>query len=304
MKQLKGKVVLVDFWEYTCVNCIRTLPYVKSWWAKYKDKGLVIVGIHTPEFKFAANRDNVAAAVQRFGLDFPILIDSGNKNWDAYVANYWPRKYLIDRNGRIVFDHVGEGGYGETEAKIQSLLREVNPEVQLPRITEPIRAEDRPGAVCYPETPELYVGMRGAENGQFGYQDYKIGDPVKYAFPADFKEGVIYLRGIWTPQMEFMEAATGSSLAIHFRANEANAVMRPATAATKLQVFEDGKPIDRKAAGPDVVFEGGLPVVHVNSPRMYALVKSDTWGEHDLELKALAPGLQVYSFTFSSTCKE
>src|SRR5437667_11545201 len=130
MNGLRGKVVLVDFWEYTCVNCIRTLPYLKEWHNRYAKDGLVIIGIHTPEFACAKQRGNVAQAVKKLGITWPVLVDSDYRNWRAYNNAYWPRKYFIDHTGHIVEDHAGEGGYEESEAKIQELLKEINPKIQ------------------------------------------------------------------------------------------------------------------------------------------------------------------------------
>lgn len=122
MKSLRGKVVLVDFWTYTCINCIRTLPYVTGWHRKYKDKGLVVVGVHTPEFPFERSTDNVRKAIGRFGIQYPVAQDNSYATWEAYRNQYWPAVYLIDKQGRVVYSHFGEGRYEETEAAIQRLL--------------------------------------------------------------------------------------------------------------------------------------------------------------------------------------
>ncbi len=122
MSALRGKVVLVDFWTYTCINCIHTLPYVKSWHQKYKDQGLTVVGVHTPEFPFERSSKNVAAAIERFGIEYPVAQDNRYTTWEAYNNNYWPAVYLIDKQGKIVYRHFGEGNYKETEAAIQNLL--------------------------------------------------------------------------------------------------------------------------------------------------------------------------------------
>nr|WP_315394509.1 thioredoxin family protein [uncultured Duganella sp.] len=124
MRELRGKVVLVDFWTYTCINCIRTLPYVKGWHEKYKDQGLVVVGVHTPEYPFERSTDNVRAAVKRFGITYPVAQDNQYATWKAYDNQYWPAVYLIDKQGRVVYQHFGEGAYAQTEAKIRSLLAE------------------------------------------------------------------------------------------------------------------------------------------------------------------------------------
>ena len=124
MQQLRGKVVLVDFWTYTCINCIRTLPYVKSWHEKYKDKGLVVVGVHTPEYPFERSTSNVQSAIKRLGIPYPVAQDNRYATWQAYSNQYWPAVYLIDKQGQVVYTHFGEGAYQETEAKIRALLAE------------------------------------------------------------------------------------------------------------------------------------------------------------------------------------
>jgi thiol-disulfide isomerase/thioredoxin len=122
MGALRGKVVLLDFWTYTCINCIRTLPHVKSWHEKYKDKGLVVVGVHTPEYPFERSTANVQAAIKRFGIAYPVAQDNRYATWQAYDNQYWPAVYLIDRQGRIAYTHFGEGAYEQTEARIRALL--------------------------------------------------------------------------------------------------------------------------------------------------------------------------------------
>jgi thiol-disulfide isomerase/thioredoxin len=122
LQQLRGKVVLVDFWTYTCINCVNTLPYVKAWNQKYKDQGLTVIGVHTPEYPFERNTDNVKTAIKRFGISYPVAQDNQYATWNAYNNQYWPAFYLIDRKGQVVYTHFGEGDYAQTEAKIQALL--------------------------------------------------------------------------------------------------------------------------------------------------------------------------------------
>jgi thiol-disulfide isomerase/thioredoxin len=130
MRQLRGKVVLVDFWTYTCINCVRTLPYVKSWHEKFKDQGLVVVGVHTPEYPFERSTDNVKGAIKRFGIPYAVAQDNQYATWNAYGNRYWPAVYLIDKQGRVVYQHFGEGEYAQTEAKIRALLAEPAPAAQ------------------------------------------------------------------------------------------------------------------------------------------------------------------------------
>ncbi|HVT13501.1 MAG TPA: redoxin family protein [Fimbriimonadaceae bacterium] len=304
LSDLKGKVVLVDFWEYTCVNCIRTFPYVKEWYERYHDKGLEVVMVHTPEFEFAKKKENVAEAVRRFGFTWPVLVDSQYKNWDAYGSQYWPNKYLIDKDGKIVFNHAGEGSYGEFEQHIQEELRRANPGVELPPIMEPIRPSDRPGAVCYPTTPEMYAGTRGFSNGQFGYPSFEVGKTQSYIFPPEEAEGVFYLSGSWTPQEEHLDAApSGSALSIRYRAKEANIVLRRSGPPVKIEVLQDGLPIPRENMGSDLSVEDGQTILNLDQPRMYSVTINQKWGRHQLEFRPLAPGVQVYSFTFSTACE-
>ena len=130
-RQLRGRVVLVDFWDYTCVNCIRTLPYVQAWHERYRDKGLTVIGVHTPEFTFAQYESNVERGIREFGLTYPIVIDSDREIWKAFANRYWPTKYLLDKDGYLRWGHFGEGGYGECEQMIQELLREIDPGILL-----------------------------------------------------------------------------------------------------------------------------------------------------------------------------
>lgn len=301
MADLKGKVVLIDFWEYTCVNCIRTFPYLLEWHRRYAEHGLVIVGIHTPEFAFAKDRANVEAAIERFGFGWPVLQDNEKKNWSAYANRFWPRKFVIDPTGRVVYDRIGEGGYGETEAKIQELLRAVNPNLELPELMEPVRLSDVAGAVCYPVTREMYAGLRGFENGQFGYDDFPFDAPTEFTLPPELKEGVFYLQGTWSGQDEALVAGAEASMRVQYKAKEMNAVLRPGAESGRVEVLQDGKPLRPEDAGGDVSFESGRSWVVVDSDRMYSLTVNERWGEHELTL-VFEPGIRLYSCTFSTDC--
>ncbi|MEP0765130.1 MAG: redoxin family protein [Fimbriimonadia bacterium] len=308
IKDLRGKVVLVDFWEYTCVNCIRTFPYLTEWYRRYADKGLVIVGIHTPEFEFAKSKERVSAAAQRFGLAFPILLDNEYENWSAYANRYWPRKYLIDKNGKIVYDHIGEGGYGTTEKRIQALLRDAGYSGELPPIMESVRETDRPGAVCYPTTPELYAGSRGYQSGHFG-QDafYRQGQVVVFSKEQPRDAGRIYLSGKWYCGPESVRAeGMPAAIELSYKATEVNAVLKSGGAQPiRLLVTQDGKPLNKASAGQDARFdEQSNCYVEVAEGRMYSLVVNPKHGEHVLTLTPQAAGVELYSFTFSSSCVE
>src|SRR4051794_28836645 len=205
MRQLRGRAVLVDFWDYTCVNCIRTLPYVQAWHERYKDFGLTVIGIHTPEFTFAQYESNVERGVKEFGLTYPIVIDSDFELFKLFANRAWPSKYLIDKDGYLRYMHMGEGAYADTESVIQELLREVNPQVALPGLMSPVRGEDSPGAVCYIATPELYLGhRRGLIGNESGFAEDRTSD---YSFSGTPQGNVFHAHGRWHSTAEYFEAA-------------------------------------------------------------------------------------------------
>lgn len=309
--------VLVDFWEFTCINCIRTFPYLREWHKRYKDRGLAVVGIHTPEFAFAQMRFNVADSARAQNLVHPLLVDGRYQNWNAYGNRFWPRKYLLDKNGTIVYDHAGEGAYGQTEAKIQQLLRAADPKRagDLPPLMEPVRAGDRPGAVCYPQTPEIYAGYeRGAS--QFGSpgglrrdRPFDYGD-INIARGGRRENGRFYARGAWqaTPQHLRHARETGEPfddyVALFYMAIETNAVIRREGYNAKpfdLFLLQDDKPIAPEDKGADIRYSSdGRSYVRVDEGRMYQLTKNRKWGRHYLKLGTTSSALGLYSFTFAA----
>lgn len=308
MEKLKGKVVLVDFWEYTCVNCIRTFPYLKAWHEKYRDKGLVILGVHTPEFHFARKDANVKEAVKRFGMGWPIVIDSDYRVWKTYGNRYWPAKYLIDKDGFVRYYHFGEGAYGDTEQAIQRLLREIDPKVPMPPITEPIRGTDKPGAVCYPVTPELYLGYeRGGHAGTLANREgYRPEHTVSYRDPGKHEDGLVYVQGPWKNTADALVSTrkTKSSdyVAIRYHALEVNTVAQPERGRPiRMYVHHDDKPVAQQDKGEDIRYdEQGRSYVLVDRGRMYSLIRNAKFAQRNLRLAVQEPGLGIYSFTFSS----
>jgi thiol-disulfide isomerase/thioredoxin len=297
LKTLRDKaVVLVDFWDYTCINCIRTLPYVAGWHRRYAQNGLVIVGVHAPEFSFAREGTHVAEAASQFGLEYPIVLDNEYAIWRAYSNRFWPAKYLIDSKGRIRYYHFGEGGYQETEVAIQGLLRELNPAVSLPPPMDPVRDSDRPGAVCYRVTPELYLGHA---RGQFGNPEGVAHDnPHDYRDIGPHVEGTSYLSGEWRVEQESARAeAAGAAVSLRYTAKDVNLVMAPpAGASVRVEVKLEGA----QRAGDDVKFERDRGFVTVDRPRMYSLVANDSVVSGSLMLRAEQAGLAAYAFTFIS----
>lgn len=300
---LRGKAVLIDFWDYTCVNCIRTLPYVTGWHQRYAGLGLEVIGVHAPEFSFAKELDGVKRAIEAFGIEYPVVMDNGYSIWQAYANRYWPAKYLVDKEGYIRYYHFGEGAYTETEQAIQMLLREIDPGVTLPEPLPRVREEDAPGAVCYRVTPELYLG----------YQRGRIGNPsglatkqtATYRDPGIHAEGYFYLDGEWRWDEEQVMKPAGSAgesrLTIRYTAKEVNLVMNPLLGrAGRVRVLLDGGPVPQDHAGEDVRAQDGNGVVEVDGPRMYRLVNSPDIGSHKLSLVTSDAGVAMYAFTFVS----
>jgi thiol-disulfide isomerase/thioredoxin len=296
LAQLRGShVVLLDFWDYTCVNCIRTLPYVSEWHRRYASNGLVVVGIHAPEFSFARDHANVLEAITRFRLEYPIVLDNNYAIWRAYSNRYWPAKYLIDSQGRLRYYHFGEGLYQETEAQIQKLVSELDPALQFPTPMEPMRDADKPGAVCYRVTPELYLGYA---RGQFGNPAGVNRDKsFDYSDPGHYVEGAAYLSGRWFVSEESSRAENSDAvLMLRYTAMDVNLVMAPGNreARVEMLIAEGQRP------GSDVAAENGRYFITVDRPRMYSLVANPSVVSGSISLKMLDAGVTAYAFTFIS----
>jgi len=303
-RQLRGRVVLVDFWDYTCVNCIRTLPYVVAWHERHRDKGLTVIGVHTPEFTFAQYESNVERGIREFGLTYPIVIDSDREIWKAFANRYWPSKYLLDKDGYLRYGHFGEGEYGECEKVIQELLREIDPAIDLLPLMEPIREEDSVGAVCYRATGELYLGhRRGRIGNEGGFKEDQISD---YSFTGQTEENFFYASGRWASTAEYFEALEDGwhTLRLKYEASAVNLVMAcPHAPSAEVVILQDGKPLTRQQAARDTRFRIGAggeeSYVVVDSPRMFFLVENHDFGEHELELRC-STGVAAFAFTFTS----
>jgi thiol-disulfide isomerase/thioredoxin len=304
MEGLRGKVVLIDIWDYTCINCIRTLPYIRSWHEKYAKDGLVIVAVHTPEFAFAKNKDNVLSAVRKFAIKYPVVMDNDYKIWNSFNNMYWPRKFLIDKEGNIRYDHAGEGNYEETEKMIQTLLQELKPGYKAPKFTT--LESETSGKVCYPMTPELYLGY---ERGRIGNKEgYKPEQEVQYKPVSDEKlgDGNVYAEGTWLNKEQALvhQGETKEfkdDIAIRYHALSVNIVIKPENAKVhKVLVTQDGKPVKKEDAGEDLVIKGGESYLEVKDSGMYNVVKNVKYGQHTLRLFSNSDGLGFYAFTFGS----
>lgn len=309
LSSLRGKVVLVDFWEYTCINCIRTFPYLRRWDRLYRPLGLVIVGVHTPEFEFGKNPQRVADATRRFGFEFPVAIDSDYKVWYAFHNEGWPADYLIDKDGNIAYMHVGEGEYGYFEQKIQELLKQANPSLDFAQAKYRIPADENvelSGNVCMRATPETYLGFARTMNIANAGGEHRNAQ-ADYAAPADIPLDDFALKGRWAASAESLRSSgtPADSLTLHYRAKSVYLVAgSDDTKPRRLYVVQDGAPVPADARGVDVhAAADGRTYVELGAKRMYYLISNGEFGGHLLKLDASEPGISLYSFTFGNNCE-
>jgi len=274
LQSLRGHVVLVDFWTYTCINCLRTLPYLEAWDARYRSDGLVIVGVHSPEFPFERDAGNVAAAIKREGIRYPVVQDNKLATWNAWGNEYWPAEYLIDATGQVRHVNFGEGDYGGTEMAIRSLLVEAG--------------HPNPGAMAMPkgvlvptmqETPETYVGLARAER----FDPPPQPGTHSYLAPRNLATDHFALSGTWRESDEEATAVGGAEIHAAITGKDAYLVLSPPKGATgTVSVLVDGRPVAR---------------IHVDRQRLYQLLSNPRPESHRLTLR-FTPGVQAYAFTF------
>ncbi|MDV5145079.1 cytochrome c biogenesis protein DipZ [Streptomyces sp. SBC-4] len=269
----RGKVVLIDFWTYSCINCQRSLPHIQAWERAYRDAGLVVIGVHSPEFAFEKKAGNVADQARRLGVTYPVALDNDLDTWTNYRNRFWPAKYLVDAEGTVRYFAFGEGRYDRTEDLIRQLLRQADPTVRLPAPTSPEAAE--PAA---DRTPETYLSTQRIRR--------YVGDPlvkdeaVVYRLPATVPQDGVAIGGTWTAGYEHFTAGRDARLAITYQAKKVHLVLAGQGPVT---VLSDGKP---------------LTTVQVSgTPTLYTLVDDDTRHQARLDIRP-APGIQVYAFTF------
>jgi cytochrome c biogenesis protein CcdA/thiol-disulfide isomerase/thioredoxin len=280
LASLRGKVVVIDFWTYSCINCLRTLPYLERWYETYRDDGLVVVGVHSPEFAFERDPDNVRDAVDDLGVDWPVALDDDFETWSAWGNRYWPAKYFVDRQGHVRFAHFGEGAYEESEEVIRALLKE-------PGLPPPVSGEIEEQTPDGPQTPESYLG--------YGRIDRVVGDPIvpdmlaTYELPGFVPEDSLGFGGEWRIEQERAVAGENARLRLHFRGEQVFLVLTPEAGAAVVDVTVDGVRTE---------------TIRVDGPRLYTLaeIPPAPTGEaqyHLLHL-VLTPGLAAYAFTFGS----
>jgi thiol-disulfide isomerase/thioredoxin len=270
---LRGKVVLVDFWEYTCINWIRTLPYVNAWSRDYTPLGLVVVGVHAPEFEFGKRAEHIDRGIRAHGLTYPIAVDNQFSIWRSLANDAWPAKYLYDSQGMLVKRWVGEGHYDEIESEIRRLLTVANPRVQLPAVSREATEFARTGQPSYAGiTGETYLGAERRERG------------------------TVTLDGAWRTEGQYVELRSGTGrIELPFTAGEVNLVMQPGpSGSAAVTVLLDGKPVG-DVRGADVGADG---IARFDAPRMIRLVSGAARRPHVLTLVTSDPGVRAFAFTF------
>jgi len=297
-KELKGKVVLVDFWTYSCINCLRSLPYIEAWAQKYKDSGFVVIGVHTPEFGFEQQLPNVQKAVQKFGVTFPVALDSKYAIWNAFHNEFWPADYFIDVHGKVRYEHFGEGNYAEAEGWIQELLKQRSAQAMPGGMVSVVgQGAEAPGDAPDVRSPETYIGYARAEHfaSPGGIRRDK---EQQYGPPSGLGLNQWGFAGTWIDheQVAVLKSATGE-IGFCFHARDLHLVLGPT---------EDGKPvrfrvtIDGHAPGEDHGVDtdaDGNGVV--TAYRLYQLVRQHgTVANHIFTIVFLDPGVQAFSFTF------
>ncbi|MDB5188101.1 MAG: hypothetical protein JWO50_621 [Candidatus Kaiserbacteria bacterium] len=296
INEFKGKkVVLVDIWTYSCINCQRTIPYLKEWYAKYHDQGLEIIGIHTPEFAFEKVQSNVEQAVKSFGILWPVVLDNEYGTWNAFGNQFWPRKYLIDSDGFIVYDHAGEGNYDVTEKAIQKALAE---RAQILGQTAPIPS----GTVATPPpvsieagSPETYFGA--SRNEFFGNGIPGTSGKNTFTIQDSIADNTLYLGGTWNILDEYAESIANSSVAYKYTAKGVYLVAGANNPIT-VEVQLDGSPMPSNMKGADIIYKNGKSYVTVQTNRLYKLIDASSASSHTLKLIIPQAGLQAFTFTF------
>jgi thiol-disulfide isomerase/thioredoxin len=306
LSSLKGKVVLVYIWTYTCINSIRPMPYIHDWDQKYSDKGLVVVGVHSPEFQFEKNYTNVKDAVQRFGIGYPVILDSDHGTWNAYRNNYWPRYYLIDTQGYIRYDHIGEGDYNQIEKSIQSLLAEraaLMGEKEISFNTKPTTVI-KPGSLYYVDlkqntTPEVYIGYNTARAPLGNPEGFKPDETVSYSTPSttNFKPDIVYLQGKWKNNPDNMELQSDMGrIVLTYYGKSVNIIAGGKGGGV---VFNDeganATLTSNNSLGEDLSSDGSF---RIDGQRLYNLAIHNNYAAHSVVIDVKGKGFQFYTFTF------
>ncbi len=293
LSELKGKVVLLDFWTYSCINCLRSLLHIKKIYEKYSKYKFVIIGVHTPEFDFERISSNVAKAVKDLGIMYPVALDSENTTWNLYGNRYWPKQTLIDADGKIKWGHAGEGGYDEIEENIAKLLAENGEKIAIGK-------EKKVELDFFGISPETYAGSSRNEGIGNGAACIPGRGCDYYSDPGEYDLSIIYLDGAWSQEREYLKHSDNKAGKLFFRyvARNINAVLVPKKKSFEAVIYIDGKYLTKQNAGRDIKFKGKVSYVKVDKPRLYELAKTPEKEEHLLMLETKSKDFRIYAFTF------
>jgi thiol-disulfide isomerase/thioredoxin len=299
LSDLKGKVVLVDFWTYSCINCQNTFPYLRKWYEAYKDQGLVIVGVHSPEFDFEKNISNVRQAVKHYNVLWPVAVDSNHETWDAYKNQYWPAEYLIDKNGIVRDIHLGEGNYDLTEKSIRTLLAETGHKV------------GAAGAYAGPtpqgnKTAELYAGAGRGLNIPSSHTNVSFDyvDPNSYSQNYN-QANAIYWNGFWNIGSEFAEHTRNSSpwqdyVAVNYGATEVVMVSANSGSPVIAYVTIDGQNVPASDAGTDLKYDTtGQSYILIDRSDLFSIIKHSAFERHIIKVSPIDKGFRLFTFDFN-----
>jgi thiol-disulfide isomerase/thioredoxin len=311
IKGYRGHVLLIDFWEYTCINCIRDFSVLKRWYSKYHAYGFDIVGVHYGEFSIGFSANNVRDAARQYALPWPVVADLHGTIWNAYHSDSWPNRYLVDQNSDIVLHIEGEGNNESMEKKIRELLAPTHPEINQLPLDPP---ENTFAPSCGVPTQETYVGDwfgRGAIANPRGYNNN--GEPTNFHAEAPPADGKVAFSGRWTTSQDGVTSAFTSkdkeksgSAQLRYHARSVYAVLSLANEKKSVRVYvlQDGKPLAQSEAGVDVKLDTQGSYIDVNSARMYYLVKNSAFGSHLLELQPQSADFVLHSFTYGNDCQQ
>jgi hypothetical protein len=297
----RGNIVLLDFWDYTSSASLHALPYVIDWHRKYGPQGLVVLGVHTPRFPFGREPENVQRAIHRLGIPYPVVMDNEAMVWARYGNRVWPTQHIVDRHGFVRFINAGGGSPGATEHMLQTLMLDAGLLNDFPDLTEPLRETDRPGAVCYRATPEIYAGyLRGSMGNVEGYSPESA---VHYSDPGIYFEGKFYVAGDWSNGRDEMHLVgnEGGDFLVRYSGLEVDVVLSsPGAQGVEVAVRQDGQHVPKEALGDDVRIGGeGRSLLSVREPRSYHLIRNREHGEHLLKVEAPAGSLMLYALSFT-----
>jgi thiol-disulfide isomerase/thioredoxin len=304
LSSLRGRVVLVNLWDFTCVHCLRTLPYIRTWYESYTEHGLTILGIHTPYFNFARNPDCVRTAIARQGIQWPVALDNAGILWSSFENQQWPGLYLLDRAGRLRFKHEGEGSYWEMEEKIQELLLEDDPTLSLPPMPPRPQQDEIPALKNGEITSSLYVDA-------IGNSVAPSIEPIVYEPPVEQFDGRFYLGGAWRACKDGLALVSEQgTISLSYHAATVFAVFSPPLHTLEasnydvgpctIDIEQDEEPLPKPKYAEDVFLDSGRSRVRIESPRTYFLVNNSDLETHILGLSANCPGLSFYVFLFGS----